>query len=126
MKSLGMLALGSFIGWITSYGLIHITDWANPGNVLSAVISAAVAGGVFTFIQFLDGKEALRNALFMYPLGLAYGALLNNFAYLRDEVLVLQMLHVASVGLASLLLLGLIFSEPLRRMVCGWDDATGT
>ena len=125
MKSLGMLALGTFIGWITSYALVHISNWENPGNVLSAVISAAVAGGVFTFIQFIDRTAALHDALFMYPLGLAYGALLNSFYVFPSEGLVWQVLHVTAVFLASVLLLGLLTWEPLRRRIRGLDDAPG-
>jgi hypothetical protein len=68
MQSLGMLALGTFIGWVVSYGLLQVTNWANPGNVFSAVISAAVAGVVRAsvppfsciLLAFLTGRSALH------------------------------------------------------------------
>lgn len=112
MASLGMACLGAFIGWVVSYGLAHVTDWSNPGNVLSAVLSAAVAGGVFTFIQYLGGTK-LGDALFLYPLGLAYGALSNSFHWLSDKWY-LQLLHIAAFAFASLAILALMFSPELR------------
>lgn len=127
MRSLGMLALGIFIGWITSYGLIHVHDWQNPANVFSAVISAAVAGAIFSFIQFLGGK-ALGDALFMYPLGLAYGALLNSLSYIgyAEKITLQRGLHLFAVVFASALLLLLLFHEPTRRRVRAFDYPPAT
>jgi hypothetical protein len=78
-----MFMLGAFIGYVVVYGLRQITDWNRPQNVFTAVISAAVAGGVFTFIQYLGGVD-LGVGLFFYPLGLAYGALCTNLAWLTQ------------------------------------------
>jgi hypothetical protein len=120
MTALGMLTLGTFIGWITSYALIHVNDWARPGNVLSAVISAAVAGAVFTFIQYLGGTT-LGNALFYYPVGLAYGALCNSLGYIAGYPNIaglpngtLQALHILAFGMGSALLLALLLVPWIR------------
>ena len=112
---LGMFTLGAFIGFIVAYGLQKITDWSNPGNVFSAIISAAVAGGVFTFIQFLGG-EKLGTALFLYPVGLAYGALCNNLRWLTrpDINRSIATLHIVGFSVASILLLLLFLWPPFR------------
>ena len=114
---LGMLTLGAFIGFIVTFGLQKITDWSNPGNVFSAVISAAVAGGVFTFIQFLGGDK-LGVGLFVYPVGLAYGALCNNLRWVTDPNInkTIAFLHIVGFAIASILLLLLLLWPPLR----GW------
>jgi hypothetical protein len=112
---LGMLMLGAFIGFIIAYGLQKITDWSQPGNVFSAIISAAVAGGIFTFIQFLGG-EKLGTALFLYPVGLAYGALCNNLRWVTGPNInrTIASLHIAGFCIASILLL-LLFLWPAFR-----------
>ena len=126
MQSLGMLALGTFIGWVVSYGLLQVTNWANPGNVFSAVISAAVAGGVFTFIQFLGGPN-LGTALFMYPLGLAYGALCAALIWVGQERTLVMILHILGFTVASALLLALLPALLpallLARQGVGLDEA---
>src|SRR3954468_23543227 len=109
MASLGMICLGAFIGWVTSYGLIKIQDWSKPGNVFSAVISAAVAGAVFTFIQFLGGDK-IGNALFLYPFGLAYGAFANSFSWLSTQTKNQQAVHILAFAIASIIILALMFS----------------
>ncbi len=116
MQSLGMLALGTFIGCVVSYGLLQVTNWANPGNVFSAVISAAVAGGVFTFIQFLGGPS-LGVALFMYPLGLAYGALCAALIWIGQERVPIMILHILGFTVASALLLALLLSSDFRGLL---------
>jgi hypothetical protein len=115
MISLGMFALGSFIGFIIAYGLTKITDWKNPANVFSAVISAAVAGGVFTFIQYLGG-QSIGTALFLYPVGLAYGALCSNLRWVVEPNInrLIAFLHIAAFASASILLL-LWFLYPAFR-----------
>ena len=118
MASLGMACLGAFIGWIVSYGLVRITDWSKPGNVLSGVISAAVAGGVFTFIQMLGGAE-LGEALFLYPLGLAYGAVLNSLGFLHVDRPFLRNLHIVAITVASLATLAVLFTPALRERLPG-------
>src|ERR1700730_3168658 len=106
MAWLGMFCLGAFIGFVTTFGLIKITDWSRPGNVLTSVISAAVAGGVFTFIQYLGGAS-LGSALFLYPVGLAYGALCTNLRWVTDPNATKWVagLHIAAFAAASVALL---------------------
>ena len=110
MKTLGMLTLGIFIGWVVSYGLLQIHNWDRPANVYTAVISEAVSGGVFVFIQYLDKASSVGDALFMYPVGLAYGSLCNSLGsigYSAETPMV--WLHIAAFFLASGLLLAFVF-----------------
>jgi hypothetical protein len=116
MSSLGLLLLGAFIGTIVTYGLKHITDWTKPGAIFTAVISAAVAGGVYTFIQYLGGPK-LGAALYFYPVGLAYGALCANMAWLTDRNSYkhpIAYLHILGFVVASILLLLLLLYPPIR------------
>src|SRR5690349_8304907 len=120
MASLGMVCLGAFIGWIAAYGLVSVTDWSKPVNVLTGVISAAVAGSVFTFIVFLGGNT-MGQALYFYPVGLLYGALINGLRFLpapRNERYTLQWwLHVGGFALASVAMLGLLLCQPMRSLL---------
>lgn len=118
MAWLGMLMLGSFIGFILAYGLKQITDWKKPANVFSAVTSAAVSGAVFTFIQFL-GAEKLGQALFLYPVGLAYGALCANLRWVTDKDAdrTIVFLHIIGFVIASFLLGALLLSERFRLLL---------
>jgi hypothetical protein len=118
MTSLGMFALGAFIGFVIAYGLTKITDWKNPASVFSAVISAAVAGGVFTFIQYLGG-QSIGAALFLYPVGLAYGALCSNLRWVTEQNInpYIASLHVLAFAAASILLLVWFLYPPFRDLL---------
>jgi hypothetical protein len=118
MVSLGMFALGAFIGFVIAYGLTKITDWASPASVFSSVISAAVAGGVFTFIQYLGG-QSIGTALFLYPVGLAYGALCSNLRWVvgPDINRSIAFLHIAAFAAASILLLLWFLYSPFRDLL---------
>jgi hypothetical protein len=123
MAGLGLTCLGAFIGYVITYALLQITDWSHPGNVLSSVISVAVAGAVFTFIQWLGGRS-LGSALFMYPVGLAYGALCTNLRWVTLEQIGFNFasLHIVAFTIASLLLIALIVSPGFRQRLGRFDD----
>ena len=118
MSWLGLLMLGAFIGYVVTYGLRQVSDWSKPSNVFSAVISAAVSGGVFVFIQWLGG-EKLGQALFMYPVGLAYGALCVNLRWVTGQNVnrVIANLHILGFAAASILLLLLLLSSEFRKLL---------
>ncbi|MHB8270462.1 hypothetical protein [Bradyrhizobium sp.] len=118
MVSLGMFALGAFIGFVIAYGLTKITDWTKPASVFSAIISAAVAGGVFTFIQYLGGTS-IGTALFLYPVGLAYGALCSNLRWVTEQNInrFFALLHIAAFAAASVLLLAWFLYPPFRDLL---------
>jgi len=118
MAAIGMTALGAFIGWIIAYVLYRITNWGDPISVLSGVISAAVAGAVFTFIKYLDEHGApTAGAIYYYPVGLAYGAACNGLGWVAGSVdpkltaptFALRMLHIGVIAIASVLILILLF-----------------
>jgi hypothetical protein len=114
MPALGLLMLGAFIGWVICYGLFQTTNWDNPGVLISAVIAAAVSGAVFSFITWLHPNG---EAVYWYPIGLAYGGLCNCLGYVafheypqasapsaRTRGLVIFFILSASVLLVLLLL----------------------
>jgi uncharacterized membrane protein YeaQ/YmgE (transglycosylase-associated protein family) len=117
MAAIGMITLGAFIGWVIAYVLYRITDWGQPVNVLSGVISAAVAGTVFAFIKYLDEQGAsAAEAIYYYPVGLAYGALVNGLGWvagpvdpaLKTVTILLRLGHMLAVLLISVLILVLL------------------
>jgi hypothetical protein len=118
MISLGMFMLGAFIGFVIAFGLTKITNWANPASVFSAIISAAVAGGVFTFIQFLGGTS-IGTALYLYPVGLAYGALCSNLRWVTEQDInrFFASLHILAFAVASFLLLAWFLYPPFRDLL---------
>ena len=118
MPSFGMFCLGAFIGYVTTFGLHKITDWSKPANVFSAVISAAVAGAVFTFIKSTGAQDS-GTALYMYPVGLAYGALCTNLRWVTEPGAKpwVAILHVAAFAAASIALLLVFLYEPFRKLL---------
>jgi len=118
MAAIGMTALGAFIGWVIAYVLYRITNWGDPISVLSGVISAAVAGAVFTFIKYVDEHGApVAGAIYYYPVGLAYGAVCNGLGWVAGSVdatlkwptILLRAFHILAVVLVSVLILILLF-----------------
>jgi hypothetical protein len=77
-----------------------------------------VSGAVFTFIQFL-GADKLGEALFLYPVGLAYGALCANLRWVTDPDAdkSIAYLHIAAFAVASLLLALLLLSDRFRHLL---------
>ena len=119
MAHLGLICLGAFIGWVVSFGLIKVPSesWKKPATVFAAVISAAVAGGVFTFIKFMGGTK-LGDALFLYPVGLAYGALVAGLIWLGEASNQNQRwLHIGGVVGVGVLILVFLFTPPLRALL---------
>lgn len=128
MVWIGMCALGVFVGYLVTFGLRKIPDasWGNPSSVFSAVISAALGGGLFAFLQFLGGDK-LGPGLFLYPIGLAYGAFCANLRWvaglnwnnLPKGEKILAALFISGFALASVLLLLIFLSATFR----GWLPA---
>lgn len=117
MAALGMLSLGAFIGYIVTYGLLHVRDWGNPVATLNGILSATVAGGLFTLIERV-GEHAIGDAIYFYPVGLGYGALCTNLRWMtREERPWLQGLHLFAFALASVALLTLMLSDWMRNLL---------
>ena len=122
MGALGLLMLGAFIGWVICYGLFQTTNWDNSGKLISAVIGAAVTGAVFSFITWLQPNG---EAVYWYPIGLAYGALCNALGYVafhaypaneRPEKNT-RIIAGGCIGLASVLLLLLLLWPWFRGLL---------
>jgi hypothetical protein len=118
MRWLGMFCLGGFMGFVICFGLTQITDWSNPGTIFSAVVSTAIAGGTFTFIQWLNG-DTPGVAPFFYPVGLAYGALCANIRWVTGDDINwwIAGLHIGAFAFASVALLLLFVCPPFRKVL---------
>lgn len=119
MHWLGMCALGAFVGYVVTFGLVRITDWTKPANALAAVLSAAVGGIMFVFLQRI-GSDA--GSLALYSLGLGYGALCTNLRWVTEQhasktQIVFATLHVAAFAGATILLLLLFLSPTFRALL---------
>jgi hypothetical protein len=82
------------------------------------VVSAAVAGGIFTFIQKLNG-DSPGVAPFVYPVGLAYGALCANIRWVTGDDVNwwIAGLHIGAFAFASVTLLLLFLSARFRSLL---------
>ncbi|HEX6374345.1 MAG TPA: hypothetical protein VFZ91_01360 [Allosphingosinicella sp.] len=115
MAALGLLILGAFVGYIILHGLRKITDWGNPVATINGVLSAAVAGGLFTLISE-STQSQIGEDIYFYPVGLGYGALCRGLEWVGDgNINFVKGLHLAAFGLASLLVLLLMFYLPARQ-----------
>jgi hypothetical protein len=122
MGALGLLMLGAFIGWVICYGLFQTTNWDNSGKLISAVIAAAVSGAVFSFITWVQPNG---EAVYWYPVGLAYGALCNALGYVAFHAYPdaerptrsTRIIAGVCIGLASMLLLLLLLLSAFRNLL---------
>jgi len=123
MEALGMLALGTFVGSVIATGIRKTQDWSDLQKVLTTLISAALAGGVFTFLEYLGGN-ALGKALFLYPVGLLLG-----LAWLSAETAVANVqgangparvagwLHIVGLVVITLLAVLTLLSSRFRGLL---------
>jgi len=118
MAAVGMLMLGAFIVFVIAYSFGETKDWTKPVSIISGAISAAVAGGVFTFIKFVGGVE-LGNALFYYPLGLAWGALCTNLRWVAGQNVkgTFAYLNIIATVVATVFIVLLLFSKDFRDLL---------
>lgn len=119
MLWLGMCALGAFVGYVVTFGLVRITDWSKPLNVISGILSAVVGGSIFLFIERMGGDHS---ALALYPIGLAYGALCTNMPWVAGQLTTplqkaFAILHVAAFGVATAFLFLLFLSPQFRALL---------
>lgn len=123
MASLGLLALGGFVGSIIFYGLYQATDWSSPVTLVSGCLSAAVSGVIFIFIKYLDVKKADGSAIYFYPVGLAYGALCINLQWISrpDANFIWSSLHVGVFAIVTVALFFLFFFPQSRRLLPSGD-----
>jgi hypothetical protein len=127
---LGLCALGIFIGYIVTFGLRKITleAWQNPSAVFSAILPAALGGGLFAFLDFLHkSNEHLGQAVYLYPVGLAYGAICANLIWLttlnweEKSKARLGYLFIFAFTVATLLLLAIFLYPPFREPLLALD-----
>lgn len=117
MAFVGTLTLGIFMGYVIVFGLLNVTDWKRPATIFSAVIAAATTGGIFSLLQQYAYTQ-IGDAIYFYPLGLAYGGLCTNLKFVGyDDLNLPRGLHIAAFVFATGLLLLLIFSSTVRQFL---------
>jgi hypothetical protein len=121
MAHLGLLALGIFVGTLVCIAVRKTTNWSDGAKVIVSLLGAALSGVVFTFIQRVLGTN-LGEALFMYPVGLAWsllwlyaGQAMGNVGSGDAHVRIAGWLHIAGMILGTVLVLLLLMSEDLRN-----------
>jgi hypothetical protein len=67
----GMLALGAFVGSVSSQGVNFMKDAKSWKNVLTAIIGACFGGATVTFMSKMGFNKS--EAIAMYPVGLLLG-----------------------------------------------------
>ena len=124
MQYVGLLLLGIFVGTIIAIGVQNIKyGGANLSKFLASVFGAAFSGVVFGFIEKLMNTH-LGDALFMYPIGLAYsllfafaGTAMKNISETKLDLKILGWLHVGAMALGTLLVLLFLFSSGFRSLL---------
>lgn len=118
-----MLALGLFVGFIISTGVIKTTDWTKLQGLFVTIIGSALSGGAFAFIEKLGG-ERLGDALFFYPIGLLLGLMwryaLAAITHIKSPDRPLQVvgwLHIIGMTLVTLFTALLLFTPSLRKLL---------
>ena len=120
--ALGLCLLGVFVGYVIAYTLQHTQPkaWENPTSIVVGILSAAVAGSAILFARQLGDQKTVDTFLSFYPVGLAYGALCTNAAWLIDPKNEksaepwIKGLYIIAIVTASILLLALLLYNPLR------------
>ena len=123
MGYLGMLALGAFVGSLVCIAIRKMTTWKDPVKVLTALLSAALAGSAFTFIQKVFGTEMNQGAIYMYPVGLLWSLTwlyadqaVDHVSSAEHSKKVIGWVHVAGIVLATSLVLLLLLSKSFREL----------
>lgn len=119
MVALGMLILGSFVGFCCLYVLFKISDWQSPVAILTGLLSAAVGGGLF--VLFDKAPVSIGNAIYYYPVGLGYGALCAGIMWIgndtSNERANIKYVHIAAFGVVSVLLLLILIAPWFRALL---------
>jgi hypothetical protein len=120
MGTLGMTALGVFIGAVITIGIRQIKDWSKLRQLLTTLISAALAGAAFTFIQYV-GESGLGTAIFFYPVGLVLGLGWANAPAaaenLRSNKPLIGWLHIVGLAALTFFVVAVLFSPSFRSLL---------
>lgn len=113
MATVSFLSLGLFVGLLVSFVLLHITDWTNWAAILSGALSAAVAGGIFVFLELANSRTADNscNAKYAYPMGLLLALLWVFIHYAHKH----KTMYFIGGSAATLLVLAILFVPSVRR-----------
>lgn len=121
MNYLGLLALGVFVGTLLCIAVRKTTDWSDAVKVAVAIIGAALSGTVLIFIEDKMGVTS-GDAIFMYPVGLAWSLLwlyadqaIENVRSDNGNQRIVGWLHVGAMALGTVLMLLLLLSEDARK-----------
>ena len=123
MSFLGMLSLGLFVGGVI--GLVMAADPkpSSTVNSFSAILGAAIGGGLGAFIQFIE--TPLQDEVYAYPMGLVLGFIwpfvTGSWLLVREEggpkKHPLAVVHIAAVVLVTVLTFLLIMFPQVRGML---------
>lgn len=123
MGHLGLLALGVFVGTLLCIAVRRTTNWSDPVKVVVSLLGAALSGVVFTFIEKMMG-DSLGQALYMYPVGLAWSLLwlyadqaLDNIKSTDSSLKIVGFLHLLGMIIGTTLVLLLLLSKPFRDLL---------
>ncbi len=123
MRYLGLLMLGVFVGTLLCVAVRKTTNWSDSVKVVVALIGAALSGVVLIFIDKLPGIAA-GEAVFMYPVGLAWSLLwlyadqaIENVKSADPNQKLVGRLHLAGMGVGTALVLLLLLSESFRELL---------
>lgn len=121
MSYLGLLALGVFVGTLLCIAVRRTTDWSDAVKVAVAIIGAALSGTVLIFIED-EMRVTSGDAIFMYPVGLAWSLLwlyadqaIENVRSDNGNQRIVGWLHVGAMVLGTVLMLLLLLSEDARE-----------
>lgn len=121
LSYVGLLTLGIFVSTLVGIGVRRTTNWSDAGKVVGALLGAALSGSVFTFIQTAYGAP-LGEAVFMYPVGLAYGLswlfadeITRNISSDNRGRQIAGCLHLLGIVLGTVFVLLLLVSPKFRE-----------
>jgi WD40 repeat protein len=125
MAHIAMLALGGFIGTIITVALMKTQNWSDSAKVVTALISSALSGVVFTFIEKVLGTS-LGEAIFWYPVGLLIGLMCVYMEYAMGNIksgkpilVTLGVAHIVGVVVIIGFVIALLLSPALRSLLPG-------
>jgi len=123
MSYVGLLALGIFVGTLLCIAVRKTTNWSDAVKVIIALLGAALSGTVFTFIDKILGST-LGNAVFMYPVGLAWSLLwlfaeqaIGNVRDPNINLRIVGWLHIIGMVVATVLVLMLLLWDGFRNLL---------
>lgn len=115
MEHISLYALGIFVGSIISYSIIQVKNWDKIISIVSGLLSAAVSGAIFIFIDGDLKSSDHSGSIYFYPIGLA-NSLVWVFTYFSKNDSY-KPYFLIGVALVTAFALSLIFSPYVRSLL---------